>query len=230
MESVTLTTILQRTRQLNTHPESAVWTANSIECLAVTSVILFTVFSVNPIQSAGILFVEYFIFISVVWVYRLRITASFKKTIPDKPVENDPRRLIRDHVYYHEQLTGKCVMYLLLPDLFCCVVFVLQQAVFRVHVPLLPFRIVGTCLLRAFLIARYRARVQRTFNFQLIIFRFWDFRIWTGGQNEVVRCHFLINVYADNKCRPNKNCFHQHTSSHNENYVSPSPLFMFACC
>ena len=43
------------------------------------------------------------------WVYRLRITASFKKTIPDKPVpvENDSRRLNRDHVYYHEQLTSK---------------------------------------------------------------------------------------------------------------------------
>ena len=54
------------------------------------------------------------------WVYRLRITASFKKTIPDKPVENDSRRLNRDHVYYHEQLTGKCFVYLLLPDLFCC--------------------------------------------------------------------------------------------------------------
>ena len=66
------------------------------------------------------------------WVYRLRITASFKKTIPDKPVlvENDSRQLNRDHVYYHKQLTGKCFMYLLLPDLFCCVVFVLQQAVF----------------------------------------------------------------------------------------------------
>ena len=68
------------------------------------------------------------------WVYRLRITASFKKTIPDTckpvPVENDSRRLNRDHVYYHDQLTGKCFMYLLLPDLFCCVVFVLQQAVF----------------------------------------------------------------------------------------------------
>ena len=48
------------------------------------------------------------------WVYRLRITASFKKTIPVKsvPVENDSRRLNRDHVYYHEQLTGKCFMYL----------------------------------------------------------------------------------------------------------------------
>lgn len=66
------------------------------------------------------------------WVYRLRITASFKKTIPDKPVpvENDSRRLNRDNEYYHEQLTGKCFMYLLLPYLFCCVVFVLQQAVF----------------------------------------------------------------------------------------------------
>ena len=40
------------------------------------------------------------------WVYRLRITASFKKTIPDKPVpvENDSPRLNRDHVYYHFEL------------------------------------------------------------------------------------------------------------------------------
>ena len=79
----------------------------------MTSVILFTVFSVNPIQSAGILFFENFILILFqwlemlvkfqTWVYRLRITASFKKTIPDKPVpvENDSRRLNRDHMYMY---------------------------------------------------------------------------------------------------------------------------------
>ena len=56
------------------------------------------------------------------------------------------------------------------------------------------------------------SRVWRTFDFQLVIFHLRDFRIRTGGQTEVVRSHFLINVYANYKCWPKKNCFHPHTT------------------
>ena len=53
-------------------------------------------------------------------------------------------------------------------------------------------------------IADHRAWVWRTLIFQFVIFHSWDFWICTGGQTEVVRGHFLINVYADYNCQPNK--------------------------